>query len=67
MPDIVFYTIVILAAAAVLFIPGMIAHKRRHKNAQAISVCGLLGPLTGGISWIIAFVWSLTDPNHRPA
>lgn len=58
--------LVIGFAAAVGWIPGVIAFSRHHRNATAIMVCGLIGALFFGIFWFVALVWSLTD-NCEPA
>ncbi len=43
--------------------PGKIAKKRQHPQAEAINVCGWLGGLTLGILWPVAFVWAYTKPR----
>lgn len=42
--------------------PGKIAKKRQHPQAEAINVCGWLGGLTLGILWPVAFVWAFAKP-----
>ena len=40
-------------------LPGKIAFKREHRQAEAIRVAGWLGLLTG-IVWILALIWAYT-------
>jgi hypothetical protein len=44
-------------------LPGMIARKRQHPQADAISVCGWWGAVTFGVLSPIAYVWAYTNPN----
>ena len=37
--------------------PGRIARERNHPQADAVTICGWLGLLTG-LFWIIAMVWA---------
>lgn len=69
MPKIGFYDYVTLACVLILVIafltvlvlflglPGRIARKRKHPEANAIYVMGWLGFL-GGVPWIQAFIWA---------
>lgn len=60
--------IVVTIAAAIWIVvtlgslPGKIARKRSHYQAEAITVLGWIGILTFGISWFIAIVWAYTRP-----
>ncbi len=45
--------IVVLAA-----LPGWLARKFEHPQAQAVNICGWLG-LPTGILWVVAMVWAL--------
>ena len=56
--------LVIVAIIAVILLaglPGAIAHKRQHPQAQAVRVCGWMGLLTGGVLWTLALVWAYLD------
>ena len=61
--------LIMVVAAAVLIIlavfmfqlPGQIARKRSHPYADAVSVCGWLGALTG-VSWFVALIWAYMTP-----
>lgn len=44
-------------------LPGMIARKRKHPQADAIAVCGWWGAVTLGILSPIAYVWAYTKTN----
>ena len=54
--------VVILAMLGAL--PGKIARKREHPQADAISVCGWLGLATLGLMWPLALIWSYTRPGN---
>lgn len=41
-------------------LPGKIAFKREHPQAEAIRIAGWLGILTG-IVWIVALIWAYTS------
>jgi len=50
-----------LAVGALLgWLPGHIAAKRGHPQADAIKVCGWLGVLTMGVLLPVAFIWAFT-------
>ena len=58
--------VLVVAVVAVWVIlamlPGKIAHKRGHPQAEAINVCGWLGGLTLGLLWPLAFIWAYLRP-----
>ena len=43
--------------------PGDIARKRQHPQAEAISALGWIGLITLGIGWFIAIVWAYYKPG----
>lgn len=46
------------------YLPGRIARERSHPQAEAVSVCGWMGILTGGLLLPVAFVWAyLKSPS----
>lgn len=57
------FILIVLAATAVGgvlllgYLPGRIARQRNHPQADAVSVCGWIGVLTG-VLLPIAFVWA---------
>jgi hypothetical protein len=42
--------------------PGKKAKERNHPQAEAINVLGWIGPLLGGVGWVVALVWAYTNP-----
>lgn len=60
-------TIVIASGLMLFFAPTMIAIHRKHASTGAIVVVNLLGSIFCGIGWIIALIWSLSDPAGKGA
>jgi len=59
---IVLLTLVATVLGAVVWLamlPGKIAVKREHPQAEAIRIAGWLGTITG-IVWILALIWAYT-------
>lgn len=59
--------LVLLAAGIALIvtlgnIPGNVARKREHPQADAIATLAWIGLLTMGIGWFVALVWAKTTP-----
>ncbi|RAH99901.1 hypothetical protein DLJ53_19360 [Acuticoccus sediminis] len=46
--------------------PGVIARRRGHPQADAIAVGGWLGLLFGGILWPIMMIWAHTRTDATP-
>ena len=44
-------------------LPGDIARKRLHPQAEAISALGWIGLITMGIGWFVAMVWAYYKPD----
>ena len=44
-------------------LPGDIARKRNHPQAEAISALGWIGLITMGVGWFIAMVWAYYKPD----
>jgi len=44
-------------------IPGKVARRRGHPQADAIGVLGWIGIITLGPAWLAAFVWAYTNPT----
>jgi amino acid transporter len=59
--------ILIVAAVAIwialAMLPGKIAAKRNHPQAEAINIGGWLGAIFGGVFWPIILVWAFTKPT----
>lgn len=65
-----FVLLVLLAAAVTAWVvlgmlPGKIARKRQHPQADAITVCGWWGVITMGLLLPLAFIWAYI--NVSPA
>ena len=45
--------------------PGDIARKRNHPQAEAISALGWIGLITMGLSWFVAIVWAYYKPGAK--
>ena len=43
-------------------LPGKIAAKRNHPQAEAINIGGWLGAILGGVFWPVFLVWAFTKP-----
>ena len=48
-------------------IPGNIANKRGHPQADAIKALGWIGMITLGLAWPIALVWAYTRSGEQHA
>lgn len=63
-----FVLLVIIVSAVAIFValarlPGQVAQKRNHPQAEAINAAGWLGLLlTLGVIWALALIWALTQP-----
>lgn len=49
--------------AVVGMMPGRIARRRNHPQADAIAVCGWCGVLTMGVLCPLAFIWAYTKSS----
>lgn len=45
-------------------LPGKIARKRGHPQADAIRVLGWIGIITLGLAWPVALVWAYARPRE---
>ena len=50
----------------IAILPGRIAKKRGHPQADSINVLGWFGAITMGILAPIAFAWAYSKPVFRP-
>ena len=46
-------------------LPGRIARKRGHPQADAINVCGWCGVITMGLLLPLAYIWAYTSPRQQ--
>ncbi|NOR18792.1 MAG: DUF3302 domain-containing protein [Xanthomonadales bacterium] len=44
-------------------LPGDIARKRQHPQAEAVSALGWIGIITMGLGWFVAMVWAYYKPG----
>ena len=44
-------------------LPGEIARKRNHPQAEAITALGWIGLITLGVGWFVAIVWAYFKPD----
>ena len=58
---------VILLVVKIGPIPGNIAKKRGHPQADAIGALGWIGVITLGLAWPIALVWAYTRSGEQRA
>lgn len=59
--------IILIAVVIVIFvkvgpIPGNVAKKRGHPQADAVNVLGWVGVVTLGLAWPFALVWAYMRP-----
>ena len=65
------FILLVLACAAVWtwvilgMLPGQIARRRNHPQADAISVCGWWGVITMGLLLPVAFIWAYTQSSRN--
>ncbi len=65
-----FILVVLAIAAVVLFgvlgaLPGRIARRRGHPQADAVAVGGWLGLLFFGVLWPLVMIWAYMKPERR--
>ena len=59
--------VILILAVVVIWVvlamlPGKIAAKRNHPQADAINIGGWLGAILGGVFWPLVLVWAYTNP-----
>jgi len=65
------FILVVLAIAVVVLIgvlgalPGRIARRRGHPQADAVAVGGWLGLLLFGVLWPLVMIWAYMKPERR--
>ena len=58
----VLFLVIVVAIVVLGSLPGNIARRRDHPQADAITAAGWLGIASLGILWPIAFVWAFLRP-----
>ena len=66
-----FVLLVMIASAVVVFVvlgvlPGKVAQKRQHPQAEAINVASWLALIFGFAAWPFVLVWAYLRPVARP-
>jgi len=59
--------VVILLVVKLGPIPGNIAKRRGHRQADAVNALGWIGVVTLGLAWPIALVWAYTRSGEQHA
>ena len=59
--------VIIIAVVKLGPLPGNIAKKRGHPQADAINVLGWIGIITLGLAWPFALVWAFTRTTEQQA
>lgn len=67
----IFVLLVVIASAVTVFVfigmaPGVIARRRGHPWAEAVSVAGWATLICGFVLWPIALIWAYVDVPARP-
>lgn len=60
-------TLFVVVIGLVVFLamwPGKVAHERNHPYADAISIGGWIGILTGGVIWPFVIIWAYATPSQ---
>ena len=60
-------SVIIIAVVKLGPLPGNIAKKRGHPQADAINVLGWFGVITLGLAWPFALVWAYTRTAEQQA
>lgn len=61
----VIIALIVFLVVKIAPIPGNIARKRGHPQADAIMALGWVGIITLGAAWPIALVWAYTRPLQK--
>jgi amino acid transporter len=61
----ILFAAIVVAIVALGALPGNIARRRCHPQADAITAAGWIGIASLGILWPIAFVWAYLRPANN--
>ncbi|MBN3756086.1 superinfection immunity protein [Paraburkholderia sp. Tr-20389] len=53
-------TLILITFVVLYFLPGLVAVRRKHRNATAIGVCSILFGWTF-VGWGIAMIWAFKE------
>jgi hypothetical protein len=59
----ILFVAIVVAVVALGALPGNIARRRGHPQADAITAAGWLGIASLGVLWPIAFIWAFLRPD----
>lgn len=60
----ILFAAIVVAIVALGALPGNIARRRGHPQADAITAAGWIGIASLGVLWPIAFVWAYLRPAN---
>ena len=61
----ILFLAIVIAIVGLGSLPGNIARRRGHPQADAITAAGWIGIASLGILWPIAFVWAFLRPTNN--
>ena len=61
----ILFLAIVVAIVALGTLPGNIARRRGHPQADAITAASWIGIATMGLLWPIAFVWAFLRPTNN--
>jgi hypothetical protein len=61
----ILFLAIVIAVVGLGSLPGHIARRRGHPQADAITAAGWIGIASLGILWPIAFVWAFLRPANN--
>jgi hypothetical protein len=61
----VIVAVVVIAIVSLGRLPGQLARKRGHPQADAVNVAGWIGVATAGLIWPLALIWAFTAPSKQ--
>jgi O-antigen/teichoic acid export membrane protein len=72
--DIFAWIVLLILAASTIFViifmamwPGMVARRRNHPWAEAVSIGGWITLFLGFVLWPVVLIWAYVDAPAKPA
>lgn len=59
-----FIQLIVIAGAAIYFLPAVLAYNYRHEHAQDITLLNIFLGWTI-IGWVVALIWAFSKPGSR--